>query len=184
MEMNWFIVYTKPEVEKKVLNLLSQKNIEYYWPKYKDAYGPHDKNYHSHPLFKSYIFVKTYKNTLKDLKKIPGVLNMVYWLNRPAIISESEIKYLKEFLDDHVDVSIEKVAVNMQWLKNPANNITIENENIYKDSVEQKNLTLYSLGYKITARVRKGQVKIIPSWRSQKNAIPYKFSLTQWILGN
>lgn len=184
MEMNWFMVYTKPDAEKKVLNLLAQKNIEHYWPQYKDAYDGHNKNFHYHPLLKGYVFVRAKENTLQDLKKIPGIVNTVYWQNKPVVIADAEIKYLKDFLESYADISVEKINVNIQWSTTAGNQTLIQTENIYKDNVEQKSLVLFSLGYKITARLKKGQVQIISSWHSQKHTVPNKFSLTHWILGN
>lgn len=184
MEMNWFMVYTKPEAEKKVSSLLTQKNFEHYWPHYKESYPDSDKNYHSIPLLKRYVFVKTGQNRIEELKSLPGVVNTAYWLDKPAVISDAEISYLKDFLKDHIDVYLEKTPVNMHWLTNPANNIFVHTEKIYQDNSEQRTLTLFSLGYKVIANVKKGQVQIISSWNSQKNSVPYKFSLAHWILGN
>ncbi|MEO7801821.1 MAG: UpxY family transcription antiterminator [Ginsengibacter sp.] len=184
MELNWFMIYTKSGAEKKVLSLLGQQKLECYWPHYKAKYPDNDKKYHSSPLLRNCVFVNTELGKIKDIKKVPGVVNAAYWLNRPAIITDAEITYLKEFLEDHVDVYLEKTPVNMHWDPNSANNIFVHTEKVYHDNSEQKTLTLFSLGYKVVANVKKGQVQIISSWNSQKNSVPYKFSLTHWILGN
>src|ERR1039458_10003190 len=42
------------------------------------------------------------------VRKIPGILNYVYWLGKPAIIKEEEIITIKKFLNEFHDVVVEK----------------------------------------------------------------------------
>ena len=56
----WYVVYTKPNWEKKVAELLEKKGIEQYCPLNKVQKQWHDrKKTVWEPLFKSYVFVRT-----------------------------------------------------------------------------------------------------------------------------
>src|SRR5690606_24955857 len=44
-----------------------------------------------------------------QVKDVPGVLNYVYWLGKPAIVQPSEIESIKKFLKEFNDVQVESV---------------------------------------------------------------------------
>lgn len=60
------------------------------------------------PVFKGYVFVKLEEDKKWEAKKIPGVLNFVYWLGKPARIRDEEITTIKKFLNEFSDVQVEK----------------------------------------------------------------------------
>lgn len=60
------------------------------------------------PVFKGYVFVKLEEDKKWGAKKIPGVLNFVYWLGKPARIRDEEITTIKKFLNEFSDVQVEK----------------------------------------------------------------------------
>jgi transcription antitermination factor NusG len=107
---NWYAVYTKPRWEKKVAKLLDEHAIENYCPLNKVLKQWTDrKKIVLEPIFKSYVFVKISDKKKWELKKIPGVLNFVYWLKKPAIIQEVEIETIKRFLSEFSNVKIENL---------------------------------------------------------------------------
>ena len=63
------------------------------------------------PVFKGYVFVKTAEEKKWDLRKIPGILNFVYWLGKPAHIREEEIITIKKFLNEFSTVVVEKKSL-------------------------------------------------------------------------
>ena len=65
------------------------------------------------PLFPYLVFIKVTESELLSLKQVDGVINFVYWLGRPAIVRDSEIEAIKQFLDDYSNIRIEKIQVNM-----------------------------------------------------------------------
>ena len=106
---HWYAVYTKPRWEKKVAQLLSEKGIDHYCPVAKVVRQWSDrKKTVLDPIFKGYVFVKTPDATKWELRKIPGILNFVYWLGKPAQIKETEIITIKKFLNEFNDVEVEK----------------------------------------------------------------------------
>jgi transcription antitermination factor NusG len=105
----WYAVYTKPRWEKKVAERLSEKGIDHYCPLNKVIRQWSDrKKAIMEPIFKGYVFVRTSEEKKWELKKIPGIINFVYWLGKPAHIKEEEIITIKKFLNEFDNVEVEK----------------------------------------------------------------------------
>ena len=105
----WYAVYTKPRWEKKVAEHLLEKGIEHYCPVNKVTRQWSDrKKVVLEPIFKGYVFVKPRIENKWELRKIPGILNFVFWLGRPAQIKEEEILTIKKFLNEFSNVEVEK----------------------------------------------------------------------------
>jgi len=110
----WFVVHTKPRFEKRVTEVLTRKKIENYYPINKVLRQSGDrKKLVNEPLFPYFVFIKITECELLSLKQIEGVINFVYWLGRPAMIRESEIEAIKQFLDEYSNVWLEKIQVNV-----------------------------------------------------------------------
>ena len=108
----WYAVYTKPRWEKKVAERLMEKGIDHYCPLNKVVRQWSDrKKTILEPVFKGYVFVKTAEEKKWDLRKIPGILNFVYWLGKPAHIREEEIITIKKFLNEFSNVVVEKKSL-------------------------------------------------------------------------
>jgi transcription antitermination factor NusG len=92
-----------------VAEYLLEKGIEHYCPLNKVTRQWSDrKKVVMEPVFKGYVFVKPIEEKKWDVRKIPGILNYVYWLGKPAIIKEEEIITIKKFLNEFHDVVVEK----------------------------------------------------------------------------
>ncbi len=101
------MVYTIPRWEKKVAKLLESKGIECYCPLNKVARQWSDrKKIVMEPLIKGYVFLKIDAQKKWDLKSIPGIINYVHWLGKPAIVRSEEIDTIKMFLQEFENVSI------------------------------------------------------------------------------
>lgn len=115
MSKKWFALYTKPRWEKKVNLLLTEKGIETYCPlnKVKRQWSDRVKTI-DEPLFKSYVFVKVDDTERTKVRLTNGVINFVYWNQKPAIVKEREIETIKRFLNDHENVGLRplELAVN------------------------------------------------------------------------
>src|SRR6476619_2013170 len=102
VETKWYAVYTRPRWEKKVAEILSRKKIENYCPLNKLLRQWSDrKKIVFEPLFTSYVFVKAAEKEHSEIRKIDGIINFVYWINKPAIIRNEEIESIKEFLKEY-----------------------------------------------------------------------------------
>jgi transcription antitermination factor NusG len=155
MQKNWYAVYTKPHLEKKVAALLSKKKIENFCP----LGCVETQNFRKlklifKPLFKSYVFVRVSREELERLKQTDGVLNILYWLGEPAIIKDEEIAAIKEFTNDHRNIKLERTFVN---LSEPARHLSASSYSIEGKMVTIKNklhkVCLPSLGYTMIADV-------------------------------
>ena len=47
------------------------------------------------------------------VRQINGVVNFVYWLQKPAVVQDSEIKAIQNFLSEHSDVEAIGKLVNI-----------------------------------------------------------------------
>ena len=100
MKNSWYALYTKPRAEKKVNERLQEKGVECYLPLHRapciwsDRVKLIDK-----PLFTSYIFVRCSEPELHALLHINGVLRVVYYCDRPAVIRQKEIDAILSFLE-------------------------------------------------------------------------------------
>jgi transcription antitermination factor NusG len=163
MIMNWYALYTKPRWEKKVAENLARNGFESYCPLNKVLHQWHDrKKWILEPLFSSYVFVQTEENRHPDLMRTAGVVNLVYWLRKPAVIRQEEVDAIKRFTDQYPNVQLEKTMVNLndrvRVVKGPL--ITQEGDVIAVNTRTVK-IALPSLGYIMVAEVEKQNIEIV-----------------------
>ncbi len=97
----WMAIYTKPRNEKKVAERFSRNGIEYYLPlieqkrKWSDRYKTVKV-----PVISSYIFVRVSEQERFAVLQDPGVLNFVYWLSKPAVVTNEEIERMRFVLKE------------------------------------------------------------------------------------
>jgi transcription antitermination factor NusG len=160
MQKNWYVVYTKPQCEKKVAALLTKKKLENFTPLVSvESQSSRRQKVVQKPLFKSYVFVLATEQEATILRMADGVISLLYWLGKPAVINELEINAIREFTADCHNISLEKLSVN--------SNVT--ERNLYKSTYEiegnvlaVKNRTikinLPSLGYAMVANLKEDSV--------------------------
>ncbi len=99
---NWYALYTSPRAEKKVLErlqALGNDDIVCYLPLHRTPRVWSDRvKIVEVPLFNSYLFVKCPEHLLRGFTGIYGVVRVVYYNGRPAIIRPGEIEAIREFL--------------------------------------------------------------------------------------
>ena len=159
----WFALYARPRCEKKVAEILTRKKIENYCPLNKVIRQWSDRKKIVHePLFKSYVFVRVSQFEITSLRQVHGVVNIVYWLGKPAIIRDSEIELIKRFLSDNINVKLEKTPINIedrvQILSGPL--MELEGKVITLKPRTVK-IMLPSLGYLMYAEVNMENVRVI-----------------------
>ena len=173
-EKKWYAVYTKSRCEKKVASQLSQKGIEYYCPLNRVQKQWSDrKKIIFEPLFNSYVFVRISSEEQLAVRQTSGILNFVYWLSKPAVIRNDEIEIIKQFLNEHSFVKLEKVKVNLNDLARIVGGPFMEQEG---QVVSIKNKTvkilLPSLGYQMYVEIETSRIQII-----RENVSRYKQEL-------
>jgi len=114
INLNWYVVNTRPRWEKKIAQILDVKGIENYCPLNKVVKQWSDrKKIIFEPLFKGYVFVRVEEQKKWDLKRIEGILNYVYWLGKPAKIKPEEINIIKKFLNEFSEIVVEKIGLQV-----------------------------------------------------------------------
>jgi transcriptional antiterminator RfaH len=111
--LNWFVIYTKPQQELKVLERLQKINIEAYCPVVEEIKQWSDrKKKIIVPLIKSYVFVRLHLEERSKVFQIPGVVRYLFWMGNPAIVYDHEINSLKTSLvRSYSSLQIEKHTV-------------------------------------------------------------------------
>lgn len=160
MQKNWYVAYTRPQCEKKVAMVLAKKKIECFIPYTSTETRILRKSKTViKPLFKSYVFVYTTEETAVSLTGTEGVISILHWLGRPAVIENSEVTAIKEFTADYPAIDLERLPVNG---KNMERNIYKSSYEIEGNLVAVKNKTikinLPSLGYAMIANLKEESV--------------------------
>jgi transcriptional antiterminator RfaH len=110
--MNWYALYTKPRNEKKVANKLNEIGIHAYCPLVTKIKKWSDRNKKvEEPLLPSYVFVQIEEEKRSLVFQVPGIVQYVFWLGKPAVILPQEIEALKKYLGKPV------VAIQITNLK-------------------------------------------------------------------
>jgi transcription termination/antitermination protein NusG len=162
-EKKWYAVYTKPGCEKKVSELLSRKGIENYCPQNKVLKHWSDRRKIMHaPLFPSYVFVRIFIEEQLIIRQTNGILNFVFWLNKPAVIRDKEIEIIKRFLNEHSFVRLEKVDVHFNDVVKINSAPLIEQEGkVVSINSKIVKMILPTLGYTLCAEIDTANVKVI-----------------------
>ena len=108
--MNWYVVYTKPKWEKKVAEQLKEKGIECYCPLIAMVKQWSDRKKKVEvPLFNSYVFLQLDEKDRNLAFLSSGVVRYLFWLGKPAIVKDDEIKTIKNWLEgsNSEDISVE-----------------------------------------------------------------------------
>jgi transcription antitermination factor NusG len=160
MQKNWYVVYTRPQSEKKVAALLTKKKIENFIPLACVETQKSKRNKVTYkPLFQSYVFVYTTEMETALIRQTDGVINLLYWLGRPAVINEAEIEAIREFTGDYQNIDLERLDVNSNMLERSIYRSSYEIEG---NLVAIKNKTIKinrpSLGYAMIANLKEDSV--------------------------
>lgn len=159
----WFAVYTKPRWEKKVNNLFIIRGFESYCPLNKVRRQWSDRiKLVDEPLFKGYVFVHIYPEDQTKIRMVSGVLNFVYWLGRPAIIKESEIKSIKRFLEEHEYIEVEKIEFEATQRVEVTSGVLMNSTGkVLKVTKKKVQVVLDSIGLRLVTYIDKQKLRAI-----------------------
>lgn len=153
MGRDWYIVYTSNRKEKKVVTSLTQKKIKNYFP-LNNVRPPESLNQQvvEKALFKSYVFVCISAAEFNLVKQIPGVINFLYWLDKPAIIQKEEIEAIQLITAAYSNISVEKSGVNLQNEVIIIEDTVLSNKgDSVKKNINTLTVILPTLGYTLKA---------------------------------
>ena len=146
--MNWYVVYTKPKWEKKVAEKLTQIGIECYCPIITQVKQWSDRKKKVEvPLFNSYVFVQLKDSDRNSVFQIAGVVRYLFWLGKPAIVRDEEIKSIKDSLkaSNIAEVSVTSIQVGDR-IKLESGAFSNQNSIVQEVSNSHYILVLESLG--------------------------------------
>jgi transcription antitermination factor NusG len=104
----WYVLYTKPRNEKKVIERLTDRGYTVFCPLIKTVRQWSDRKKKVQlPMFPSYIFAFTDEKERSMLLHDPGVLNFVFWLGKPAIVRENEMEAIKKIARAGDEIQVE-----------------------------------------------------------------------------
>ncbi|MEZ4689394.1 MAG: UpxY family transcription antiterminator [Ignavibacteria bacterium] len=106
---NWYVLQTRPRKESIVVTQVEQRNIEVFCPfTEKIRIWSDRKKKVKVPLFSGYVFVYATEEERKNaIKDTIGALKYIFYQNRPAVVSEDEIKFIRQALREPERISIE-----------------------------------------------------------------------------
>ncbi|MCW3089756.1 MAG: NusG antitermination factor [Ferruginibacter sp.] len=153
MTRNWYAVYTRPQREKKIASILNKRGIKAYFPLNNIVSSTaSNKKSSKEALFTSYVFVYLAESELASIRDIPGTLNFLYWLSKPAVIKQEEIDAVKQLTSAYHNIRLEKCAVNMNDTVRIIDEPVISfKENSASIKFQTLKIILPSLGYTMIA---------------------------------
>lgn len=98
---NWYVLYISPRAEKKVKTRLDEQGVENYLPLHRSPSVWSDRiKMVDKPLFNSYIFVRCKEYELRPLLLVYGVVRIVYYNGKPAVVRQKDIDAICQFLEE------------------------------------------------------------------------------------
>lgn len=150
---NWYVLYTKPRNEKTVTSKLKDRRFTVYCPMVKTVRQWSDRKKRIlAPLIPSCVFVYCEENERPHVFEVPGVSHYLFWLGKPAIVKNEEIKIMQEWLDSNVDeVHVQELKTGDNYiLKN--NGFNGQEGTINEVSKNRIQIVLKEMGMKITLK--------------------------------
>lgn len=112
------------------------------------------------PLFQSYVFVNVSSIEQLMVRETTGVLNFVYWLQKPAMIREEEIDVIKRFLNEYHNVQIEKSTVNLNdKVRIVGGPLMMREGNVLEIKNKTVKVLLPTMGYTLVAEIEKSNIQ-------------------------
>jgi transcription antitermination factor NusG len=148
---------------KKVALSLTKKGIENYCPLNRIVrQWSNFKKVIYKPLFTSYVFIRFSEVQRKAVLKTSGIMGLVYWRDKPAVIENKELEVMREFLEEYQCVYLEPAPVTTNAaikvisspLKYYFEGILAVKDNLIK-------IILPSLGYIMVAVVQKPDLEML-----------------------
>lgn len=160
---HWYAIYTRPRWEKKVYGLLMEKEVETYCPLNKVQKKWSDRlKWVEEPLFKSYLFVKVTEEEMPKVRLVDGVVNYVYWLGKPAIVRDNEIRAIKKFLNEHTNVRVEPIDLHPNEKVRIQSGILMDEEaRILRVRGKRVQIVIESLRYSLVAVVDRSNLRLV-----------------------
>jgi transcription antitermination factor NusG len=98
--LNWYALFTRHQHEKSVAFALSKKSYEVYLPLFRSVRRWQDRAKALWlPLFPCYVFIRDGMDRQLQILTTPGVVHIVKWGGRPAIVPPSQLNAIRQIIE-------------------------------------------------------------------------------------
>jgi len=151
LSKHWFVVYCKPNTEKKTSERLTEIGINTYCPTQTVVRQWSDRKKKIRvPVLPSMILVHLREKDRNQVFQVPTVMRYLHWLKQPAKVSDLEIKNLKEALTkNYKGIDIKKINPNSSEVKLKGLGIEQQDGQIKYKTKSHYYIYLKRLGYLI-----------------------------------
>lgn len=110
-QKHWYVLYCKPNTEKKTAQRLSECGINVYCPLKTEIRQWSDRKKKVEvPVLPSMLMVYLKEKNRQQVFEVATAVRYLYWLKKPAIVKEEEIEELKNILSGKTSqVSVEQM---------------------------------------------------------------------------
>lgn len=167
----WHIVYAREKCEKKASAYLQKKGIEFFCPVLKPEHTLHHiKSGVGESVLAGYIFVKVNEDELHNIKSVPGVLNVIYWLDKPVSIRNEDMSALQKFFSSHAVLKTEHIKVNFDAHTTVTNILRDNRSSNPKEVVTYTSILKFpAIGYAFIAEDIKVDIKVFSHQQTKKS---------------
>ncbi len=136
---NWYVLYTRPNAEKRAGLDLQKIGFESYVPLQKELRHWKDrKRWVETPLFKSYVFIKSDNKERERAFKVNGILRYVSFNGQIAKLKEEEIEKIRLLCKSESRITIDfnnlEIGQNVLICEGPLMGLRAKLVNIKKHS--------------------------------------------------
>ena len=112
IDLQWYVVRTRPRIEKKIAHHLTKKGIESFYPVQRILKPSENKQtFLEAPLFPSLIFVYTNAEKLPEIKKINGIINPLYRLDKPAVVQWEDMAGINKMVNEFCNIQVHQISL-------------------------------------------------------------------------
>lgn len=159
--MSWNVIYTKSRSEKVVAEKLIQSGFEVYCPLLKTRKLWSDRwKWVEEPLFRSYCFVNVEDRDREKVLFVQGVVRYVFYCGKPAVVRDSEMELLKNWLDtyEHSTLIASQYSINDQ-VRFRSGALMDKTGAVLESKGNYATLYLEDLGLQVRVDLRKNRVE-------------------------
>ena len=139
----WFVLYTKPKHELKVKENLSSIGMESFCPTvFSDRIWSDRIKKIKEVIIKSIVFVKCSDNERNNVFDIPSTVRYLFHCNKPAVVLENEMEYLKQLEENNYIVNKHLSIGDIIFLDKVNQEGVVEKQTNTKTWVNLKNINV------------------------------------------
>ena len=114
------------------------------------------------PLFTSYIFARVDDSIRQEILQDQGVVSSVFWLGKPVVVRDSEIRAIDDFLSENPEAdAVSRIFHEGEKLQITDGPLRGETGELLKIKGTKLILTIESLGFSLVAEISKSRVRLV-----------------------